>query len=164
MTLWDFAVDLYGQEGVAPACLEVQERFGTDVPLLLWAGWLAARQQAPDAAAIARADEAVAAWRNEVIHPLRAIRQRMKHGPAPAPSDRTEQVRDRVKAAELEAERLELELLEGFAGASEAAAAQPDPTEALALVLDHFAGARVDRAGPALGVIAGGLAAGRASG
>lgn len=156
MTLWDFALGLYGQEGVAPACLDLQERYGTDVPLLLWAGWLWTRGEAPDAGAVARAEAAVGDWRREVIHPLRAIRQRMKQGPAPAPSARTERVRDSVKAAELSAEQLELELLEEMGGPG----AETDPVESLALVLDHFAGAPVDRDGASLRVIAGALRAG----
>ena len=38
--LWDFAVRLYAEPGVGEACLALQDRFGVDVPLLLWAAWL----------------------------------------------------------------------------------------------------------------------------
>ena len=42
MRLWDWAVAAYGADGVAPACLELQDAAGQNVPLLLWAGWCAA--------------------------------------------------------------------------------------------------------------------------
>ncbi|HEX6103216.1 MAG TPA: TIGR02444 family protein, partial [Alphaproteobacteria bacterium] len=36
---WSFSVALYGRPGVAPACLALQDRFGCDVNLLLFAIW-----------------------------------------------------------------------------------------------------------------------------
>ncbi len=38
-----YAAALYGRPGVAEACLELQERVGADVNLVLLACWLAAR-------------------------------------------------------------------------------------------------------------------------
>jgi hypothetical protein len=57
----------------------------------------------------------VAAWRDEIVRPLRAIRRRLKSGPSPAPSAATDEVRTRLKAAELESERIELLQLEALA-------------------------------------------------
>ena len=42
MGLWDWAVAAYGRPGVAPACLDLQDRFEQNVPLLLAAAWSAA--------------------------------------------------------------------------------------------------------------------------
>lgn len=63
---------------------------------------------------IARADAEIGAWHAEIVRPLRRVRQRMKGGPAPAPSVATEALRTRLKAVEIEAERIELAVLERF--------------------------------------------------
>ncbi|MGE0716193.1 MAG: TIGR02444 family protein [Alphaproteobacteria bacterium] len=110
-TLWDFACRVYGAPGVAAACLVLQDEAGVDVPLLLWCAWAAARGAAPDRAAITAAAAAVAPWRDATVRPLRMIRRAMKadlgadHAAAAA-------LRERVKASELEAERLQLLMLE----------------------------------------------------
>jgi hypothetical protein len=56
----------------------------------------------------------VGAWHGEVVEPLRAVRRRLKHGPAPAPDRTTDKLRARLQAIEIEAERIELETLAGF--------------------------------------------------
>ncbi|WP_216366781.1 TIGR02444 family protein [Halovulum dunhuangense] len=113
--LWDFALRVYGRPNVSAACLRLQERCGADVPMLLFAAWLGAggRMLAQDR--MAAFDARIAPWRDEVVRPLRAVRQRMKTGPAPAPDAATEALRTKVKAAELGAERIELDLLETLA-------------------------------------------------
>ncbi len=118
--LWYFAVALYGRPGMADLCLELQDRHGMDVPLLLWAAWVgAARDHALTPGELAAADAAVAPWRRDVVAPLRAVRRRLKQGPLPlAPTAGSDSLRDRVKALELEAERLQLaELARHPAGA-----------------------------------------------
>ena len=69
--LWDFAVRLYAEPGVGEACLVLQDRFGVDVPLLLWAAWLG---DGADAAALRAGDRAVGPWRARAVRPLRALR------------------------------------------------------------------------------------------
>ncbi len=56
-------------------------------------------------------DGRIGAWRDEVVRPLRAIRRRLKTGPAPAPDSRTDTVRSAVAKAELDAELIELDEL-----------------------------------------------------
>ena len=46
---WDFSVTLYGRPGVAPACLELQERRGLDVNVLMFCLWLAQSGRGPAA-------------------------------------------------------------------------------------------------------------------
>ena len=48
MSLWDWAVAAYSAEGVAEACLELQDSAGQNIPLLLWAAWCAAEGRKPD--------------------------------------------------------------------------------------------------------------------
>ena len=53
---WDFSLEAYARPGVAPACLDLQERHGADVNLLLFACWLSASGRgALDAALLAAA-------------------------------------------------------------------------------------------------------------
>ncbi len=111
-TLWDFAVRIYGCDGVAAACLALQERHDIDVPLLLFAAWTASNGMALSPAHAAEASASVADWHREVVQALRTVRQRLKTGPAPAPSPATEVLRATVKRAELESEKLQLASLE----------------------------------------------------
>lgn len=121
--LWRFAVDRYAQPGVAAACLELQDRFDADVPLLFWAVWAGERHgHALDIGDIRRAQSLVAEWRSLSVLPLRHLRRWLKVVPtpfpglnaAPPPAD-VAAFRDQVKALELTAERLQLAALAALA-------------------------------------------------
>ncbi|HET6519133.1 MAG TPA: TIGR02444 family protein, partial [Geminicoccaceae bacterium] len=76
---WTWSVEVYGRDGVAAACLELQDRHGLDVNLLLLACWLAAAHgRALDGATLARARAASGRWQAEVVRPLRAARRALK--------------------------------------------------------------------------------------
>lgn len=113
---WDFSLAVYGRAGVAPACLALQERHGLDVNLLLFCGWCGSRGRGLDAAEIAALDARLAEWRREVVQPLRGVRRWMKTREA-VPGKEARALRGEVKRLELEAERIEQELL--FAAAEE---------------------------------------------
>ena len=53
----------------------------------------------------------VDAWHHEVVRPLRAVRQRLKTGPMPAPNDATAGLRRALAELEIQAEVIELEQL-----------------------------------------------------
>lgn len=107
-----FALDLYARAGVADACLALQDEAGVDVCLLLMALLAVRVKQRPlSCAEIQAADDAIGPWRAEIVHPLRTMRRRLKSGPLPAPSDATGRFRETIKACELQAERLQLEVL-----------------------------------------------------
>lgn len=109
---WQFALSLYGQPGVAESCLALQDRYGVDVNVLLIALFaLTERGVALNSQDVKHADDAVRAWRREVVQPLRGIRRRLKSGPSPAPSPATEDLRSRIKKAELDAEQIEQAVL-----------------------------------------------------
>jgi uncharacterized protein (TIGR02444 family) len=115
-SLWGFAVALYSAPGVADACLGLQDRYGCDVNVLLFAAWVGAvRHGAMTLAEMAEAVAVVQSWHQEIVRPLRDLRRRLKSGPPPAPSESTEGLRTRIKAIELEAERIELAMLEQLA-------------------------------------------------
>lgn len=109
---WAFALALYARPGVAEACLALQNDADVDVMLLLMATFAAVKHRtllAPEE--IAALDEICRPWREQIVRKLRAIRTELKMGPQPAPSGETEQFRSKIKALELEAEKLENKLL-----------------------------------------------------
>ncbi|WP_127753222.1 TIGR02444 family protein [Devosia sp. 1566] len=115
-SLRQFAVHIYAQDGVSTMCLELQDTYAVDVNMLLFTAWVAHEGgKALELRDIAAADERVKAWRSEVVQPLRAIRRRLKSGPAPAPDSASDSIRNRIKAAELEAELYQLDVLQQFA-------------------------------------------------
>lgn len=80
--------------------------------MVLFAAFVGAvRHQTLTASGAEVARARVDAWHREVVRPLRAVRQRLKTGPAPAPSDITAQLRSQVQKIEIAAELIELDQL-----------------------------------------------------
>ena len=106
--IWSFALDLYAQPGCEAACLALQEA-GADVCLLLAGTWFGARGVACGEQRLDALAKTSAGWQNEVVRPLRTLRQQWKAG---ARDDaHLEALRETLKTLELRAERLQLERL-----------------------------------------------------
>lgn len=131
---WRFSLAFYGRPGVAPACLRCQDEARADVNLVLFMLWQASFGVRFDPAAVAALEARVAPWRLRVVEPLRAIRRHLKDTPIlPA----GEAYRDRIKAVELEAERLLQEAL--FAAAPAPVVSSPlAPAEIAAMAKDNL--------------------------
>ena len=115
--LWIFSLGVYGKPGVAPACLVLQERYRLDINLLLFSAWAgAAHGHVFGDSERARIFAAVGGWHREMVRGLRSLRTRLKEVPPPAPGRETEGLRSLVKKGELDAERIEQDLLYGLAG------------------------------------------------
>ena len=108
---WSFSVELYGRPGVAPACLALQDRFGCDVNLLLFALWAGRCGVALGPEDFARLDAALAPWRARVVEPIRSVRRLLKLEGLGAAPELAEASRQALLKAELEAERAAQELL-----------------------------------------------------
>ena len=108
---WTFSLSLYRTPGVPAACIVLQDECGADVNVLLFALWLASQGRALQSDDLAQADRAIASWRNEAVRPLRAVRRFLREPPAIVESVAAGALRDKVKAVELEAERLQQEAL-----------------------------------------------------
>ena len=107
-----FALALYGSEGVADACLNLQNQHDLDVNLVLFAAFVGAeRRQRFTTFSLEAARARVDAWHREVVQPLRLVRQRLKSGPLPAPNDATGSLRRKLAQLEIEAEVIELDQL-----------------------------------------------------
>lgn len=120
MTLWDWAVEAYGREGVSEACLQLQDYFEQNVCLLLWAAWCAQTGHRPDEETIEAACDIARAWQDTTIAPLRAVRRTLKKPVPDLEPDFREAVRNRVKAIELEAEKYLLAQLSDLVAAPSA--------------------------------------------
>jgi uncharacterized protein (TIGR02444 family) len=115
-SLWHFALAVYSGPNVADACLALQDHYGCDVNLLLFAAWLSAiHEHRLLPGEMSEAASAVRDWHGQVVRPLRSVRRRLKSGPPPAPGAACEALRGRIKSVEIEAERLELDVLENLA-------------------------------------------------
>ncbi|MDO9434395.1 TIGR02444 family protein [Hydrogenophaga sp.] len=112
--VWRFAIGLYALPGVAEACLALQDGAHVDVCVLLYALYADAQGRSLDAAELKQADAAARPWREQVVHPLRAMRRQLKPGFGQLSADDTAPVRAQVQAAELAAEKLLLAHLHRF--------------------------------------------------
>src|SRR5262249_3920595 len=113
---WRFSLGFYRQAGVAEACIALQDGCRVDVNILLFFLWLAtARRCLPPAAAKALCAK-VDPWREDVVAPLRTLRRRLKNGASLVERDKAEPFRTRIKAVELESERLQQEAMFALAG------------------------------------------------
>ena len=91
----------------------MQGAYGVDVVLLLGLLWRAWRDRSvADADQIDRLDTVLEPWRDEVVVPLREMRRALKPRLAELPP-RAAELRVRIKATELEAERVACDLLAG---------------------------------------------------
>ena len=107
--LWRFSLAVYRGAGVQEECLDVQERFGVDVNLLMLCAYVGAIEGAVMSASdVADALDATGAWHADVVRVLRQARRSLK--PLAETGDLAQVVaalRLKVKAAELEAEQIE---------------------------------------------------------
>jgi len=127
---WDFSLRVYGGEGVAPACLELQEAHGVDVNFLLFCCWLAASGRGGvGAAEIARLHAAAAGWHGEIVRGLRAVRKRLKQPVGGEDRALALSLRQRLQKIEIDAEHIE-QLMLAAAGDALPAGRPDDPAEA----------------------------------
>jgi uncharacterized protein (TIGR02444 family) len=119
-SFWRWSLDSY--PGFERPLLDLQDKYGADVNLVLFCAWIGSLTPG----ALAAAEAALRPWREEAVEPIRRLRRRLKDRPEAAA------LRDLVKSAELEAERLAQRLLLG------AVPAACGRTHALTLYLDRL--------------------------
>ena len=112
--LWDFSISVYGREGVGPACIALQDRRGLDVNMLLWCCWVGAEGGgAIGEAAMGRAVDRVAPWREAVVEPLRRARRAIHDAAPEAIAEAAEALRRKTLSAEIDSERVAQLILAG---------------------------------------------------
>ena len=108
---WRFSLRFYRQPDVADACIALQDGCGVDVNILLFFLWLAtARRRVPPDAAQAVCAK-VGPWWDDVVVPLRTLRRKLKDGSSLVKPNTAELFRTKIKAVELESERLQQEAM-----------------------------------------------------
>jgi len=113
---WIFSLTVYADSAVQKECLELQDRFGVDVNVLLFCAFIGAVHGAVMSEEdVRRAMNVVAWWRESVVVPLRTMRRALKpfEPPDTGVVPRIEHFRtNNIKDAELEAEHIEQIMLE----------------------------------------------------
>ncbi len=102
---WDFSIAHYAIDGVAPACIALQDEYGLDVNVVLYAAWWGARGMRLEPGHLNAIETAVSPWRNRVVLPLRELRRQWREYPGDG------EFLDAVKALELQAERRQQDMM-----------------------------------------------------
>ena len=152
-----FSLAVYGRDGVAEECLELQERLNLDINLLLFVAFTGAvdgvRMELQD---IAAANGVVANWHAQIVCALRRARRTLKSVNADVGNplhDVNAALRTQVKAAELEAEKIEQAMLWQWSRREFAGRPRTDRDQALVanlLGILQFYGADAEAAVPRL--------------
>lgn len=128
--LWRFSLNFYRQPGVSDAAIALQDAHGVDVNLLLFLFWLASDDRQLSTDDVRMLDDNVRAWRELTIVPIRDARRKLKGVPTLVAPDQQEAFRTKVKAIELDAERLQQEALYEFSRSGPLGAAASPPAAA----------------------------------
>jgi uncharacterized protein (TIGR02444 family) len=118
-SFWTFSLKVYTGQAVADVCLRLQDQFDADVNVVLFMLWSAARGRRLSPQEIGDIIDLVKPWHIQVVRPLRLARRSLKIPPPDWPPQETEALRQRIKADELEAERLQQQVLARFAQAND---------------------------------------------
>jgi uncharacterized protein (TIGR02444 family) len=112
---WRFSVKFYAEPGVAPACIELQDQAGVDVNILFFLLWNAGEGRTFGVTEVAELERLMGPWRTMTVVPIRDVRRALKSPPPVMSSEVAEGFRTRIKAVELEAERLQQEAMYALA-------------------------------------------------
>jgi uncharacterized protein (TIGR02444 family) len=108
---WTFSLGFYRQVGVPEACLALQDGCGVDVNIVLFLLWTATLRRHLEVSETRALADKVRAWQNEVVVPIRNLRRFLKTPPPLLDVGTAELFRTKVKAVELESERLQQEAM-----------------------------------------------------
>jgi uncharacterized protein (TIGR02444 family) len=112
---WTFSLGYYRGDGVSEACLELQDNCGVDVNVVLFLLWLASQKRALAADQVKLIADKVRPWQIDVIGPIRALRRMLKTDAPLLDKGSAELFRTKIKAIELESERLQQQAMYAMA-------------------------------------------------
>ncbi len=134
LRFWAFSLSVYDDSAVRTECLDLQDRCGIDVNLLLFCAYVGAVHSAilsdPE---VRQAAGVVGGWHKSIVRSLREARRALKSfvtEPSPIVSSAAT-LRASVKTMELEAERIEQTMLEDWSALRLDAWSRAQPTEAV---------------------------------
>src|ERR1700686_3536434 len=112
---WKFSLGFYRGAGVSEACLELQDHCGVDVNVMLFLLWMASQKRVLAADQVKLLADKVRPWQIDVIGPIRSLRRMLKTDAPLLDKGSAELFRTKIKAIELESERLQQEAMYGLA-------------------------------------------------
>ena len=137
---WRFSVKFYAVPGVAQACIELQDQAKVDVNILFFLLWNATERRALNAADVAEVERTIGGWREMAVVPIRNVRRALKSPPPVMTPDAAEGFRTRIKAVELEAERLQQEALYDLVQSGRFGQSVGSPIEAARVSISAYQG------------------------
>jgi len=135
---WRFSLGFYRQAGVGEACIRLQDEAGVDVNVMLYLLWHAALERRLSRSEVEAIEQRIAPWRDQVVKPLRALRRAIKTPPPVIEAGAAEAYRTKIKAVELEAERLQQEAMYDLAETSRFGEPVSSPEEAARANIDAY--------------------------
>jgi uncharacterized protein (TIGR02444 family) len=135
---WTFSLAVYGRAGVPPACLTLQDSGGADVNVVLFSLFLGRCGRIIDAPTAAKIAATIEPWRAGIVAVLREARRALKEPPAPFEGPAVDHLRKNVKAAELEAERIQQEMLFVSFSGETTGVSEPDLAKACAQNVEAY--------------------------
>jgi uncharacterized protein (TIGR02444 family) len=117
MSFWNFSNTIYRIPAVAEACLSLQNNSGLDVNMVLFCCWHGISRGDLDKVFFQECHDFSRTWSGKTVKPLRDIRIWLKETGCSGPgldTDTCMSFRDRIKAVELEAEKLQQLTLESL--------------------------------------------------
>lgn len=126
---WQWADRVYRDKPVSTALLSLQDKADLSVNMLLWCCWIALQYDTAPELTIRNAISIGAKWRKNVVDMLRGTRRTMKDFESQASYEGVAALRSTVKECELQAEKIEIKLLEGFAAKHLTQATTEDPAQ-----------------------------------
>ena len=108
---WTFSLSYYRMAAVQEACLALQDGCGVDVNVILFLLWSASQGRRLPHDQVAALTDKVRVWQADVVAPIRSLRRRLKSDPPLLDKGSAELFRTKIKAIELESERLQQEAM-----------------------------------------------------
>lgn len=122
---WDWSLSAYRAPDVERSLLALQDAHALSVNILLWCAFIAERYARPEDIVLRKAIDLTAGWSRDVIGPIRTARRALGAPPRQAPADQALALREKLKAVELDAERIEQALLADLAASALAPRREP---------------------------------------
>lgn len=112
MSFWDWSINKYASPDVQKLCLEMQDKYGLDVNVLLWSVWVAQVGKEPSDQDWILVNSLSEWFQDSFLNLLRRVRRSLKSSPSYISVDESVAVKRLVLNAELELEKLEQSELE----------------------------------------------------
>jgi uncharacterized protein (TIGR02444 family) len=131
---WTFSLGYYRGAGVSEACLELQDNCGVDVNVVLFLLWLASQKRTLATDQVKLVADKVRPWQIDVIGPIRSLRRMLKTDAPLLDKGSAELFRTKIKAIELESEKLQQQAMYAMAASLKAETAPSSEAAARASI------------------------------